>query len=150
VEVPPSAPPPAGRAIVLYDGICHLCQGTVRFIVARDGRGRVAFAPLQSPLGRRLLAEHGLPADGTAAAGGSVVLIEEGQAFTRSTAVLRIARLLRAPWPVFSIGLVIPVRLRDAVYDWVARHRYRWFGRSATCDLPGPEVRARLLDVGDS
>ena len=140
----PRATPPGRRVILLYDGECHLCQGTVRFVVARDPAARVAFAPLQSAVGRRLLAEHRLPADGA-----SVVLIENGRAYTRSTAALRVARLLRFPWPLLAAGLVVPARLRDAVYDWVARHRYGWFGRSATCELPGPDVRARLLDGGE-
>jgi predicted DCC family thiol-disulfide oxidoreductase YuxK len=132
---------------VLYDGVCHLCNGTVRFIVARDPSARVAFAPLQSDLARRLLAEHGLPApaEGDPA---SVVLVEDGRAWTRSTAVLRIARHLGALWPALSVFLLVPRVLRDGVYDWVARHRYRWFGRSASCEMPGPEVRGRLLDDG--
>jgi predicted DCC family thiol-disulfide oxidoreductase YuxK len=133
---------------VLYDGACHLCNGTVRFIVARDPSARVGFAPLQSGLARRLLAEHGLsaPAAGDPA---SVVLVEGGRTWTRSTAVLRIARHLSAPWPAVSVLLLVPRVLRDGVYDFVARHRYRWFGRTASCEVPGPEVRGRLLDEGN-
>lgn len=133
---------PSG-AVVLYDGVCHLCQGSVRFIVERDRAGYFRFAQLQSPAGRALVAGHRLPPDLQ-----SLVLVESGRTHVRSGAVLRIARRLDGPWKLAWVLLVVPAPLRDVVYAWVARHRYGWFGRSDLCELPSPAVRARLLDGG--
>ena len=110
--------------------------------IDRDPRGRFRFAALQSTAGRRLLAqagraEHDL--DG-------VVLIAGDRVFDRSTAALRIARGLGGAWPLLAIFLAVPRPLRDAVYDWIARNRYRWFGREESCRVPTPELRARFLD----
>jgi len=129
------------RAILLFDGVCNLCHGAVRFIAERDDAGRFAFAPLQSELGRRLLRENGLPEDTL----DTVVLLEQGRAHLRSDAMLRVMRGLRAPWPLASAALVLPRFLRDAVYRFIARNRYRWFGRKGSCPVPTPEQRARFL-----
>jgi predicted DCC family thiol-disulfide oxidoreductase YuxK len=134
------APP---DAVVLYDGVCHLCQGSVRFIVERDPRAYFRFAQLQSPRGRALLAHHRLPADIR-----TIVLVEQGTVHVRSGAALRIARRLAGPWRLAALFLVVPAFVRDAVYDWVARHRYAWFGRSDACEMPSGAVRERLLDGG--
>ena len=129
------------QALVLYDGVCHLCQGSVRFIAKRDPTGYFRFGALQSPRARGLA-----PAAGGDGSPATIVLLEGGRAYTRSTAVLRIARRLRFPWNAFAIGLLVPRALRDAAYDWVARHRYGWFGRSDACELPPPEWRERFID----
>jgi predicted DCC family thiol-disulfide oxidoreductase YuxK len=127
------------RAIVLFDGVCHLCQRSVRFIVAHDPAGYFGYAPLQSPAAREWL-----PPDAMATGPGeSLVLVEGGRVFTRSTAALRIARRLGgswSPWRLLAMFLVIPAPLRDAVYDWMARRRYQWFGRSDACEI-APEAR---------
>lgn len=138
----PRAPGVPG-AIVLYDGVCHLCQGSVRFIVDRDPAGYFRFAQLQSPRGRSLLARQNLPSDLQ-----TIVLIEQGRAYLRSDAALRIARRLSGPWKAAAAFLVVPTSLRNTVYDWVARHRYGWFGRSDVCEIPSSAVRDRLLDDG--
>lgn len=132
--------------VVLFDGVCNLCQWSVRFIVRRDRRGVFRFAALQSPAGRALLAGHRL-AD--AQAPDSVVLLEGGRASTGSTAALRIARRLDGAWPLLYALVAVPRPLRDALYRFVARNRYRWFGRQAACMPPTPELRARFLDAGD-
>ncbi len=129
--------------MVLFDGICNLCSGFVRFIVERDPAAHFRFASLQSEAGRALMREHGLEigeVDPT-----SVVLVEDGRAYQRSTAALRIARRLRFPWPLFAAFVVVPRFVRDVVYDFVARHRYRWFGKKDVCMVPTPELRARFL-----
>lgn len=125
-----------------FDGECALCGWAVGFIAARDPRQRFRFVAADTPLGRRVLEQHAVAFVGGASA---VVLIEGTRVFTRSTAALRIARSLSGPWPVAAMLLLVPRPLRDAVYDWVARHRYRWFGRRDACDLPSADVRARLL-----
>jgi predicted DCC family thiol-disulfide oxidoreductase YuxK len=92
-----------------------------------------------------ILRQAGVSADARPA---TIVLIEGGRAYARSTAALRIARRLRFPWNALAAGLIVPRPIRDAVYDWVARHRYGWFGRTDVCELPPPEWRDRFLDAG--
>lgn len=130
------------EATLLFDGVCNLCNGAVQFIVKRDPAGRVHFAALQSDAARRLLAEYGLPDDYLK----TIVLIENGRAYTHSTAALRVARLLRAPWPAFYYAFIwVPRPVRDLVYGLVARNRYRLFGMREACMVPTPDLRARFL-----
>jgi predicted DCC family thiol-disulfide oxidoreductase YuxK len=129
--------------LVLYDGVCNLCVGGVRFVMARDARARVRFASMQSPMGQRLLARFGLPVDELK----TFVLIEGGTPFTRSTAALSVARYLDGLWPWLYALIVVPRPIRDAVYDWVARNRYRWFGRRDACLVPDPRFRDRFIDA---
>jgi predicted DCC family thiol-disulfide oxidoreductase YuxK len=136
-----TAPAPAAQRIVLFDGVCNLCNDTVRFVLARDLEGRFKFAPLQSGAGRALLTKYGLSADLL----GTVVLIEDGRAFERSDAALRIAAGLGGAWLALGALRLVPRPLRDALYDWIARNRYRWFGRREECALPTPDQRHRFL-----
>jgi len=129
--------------IVLFDGVCDLCEKSVNFIIAHDPYSIFRFVPLQSKIGRRLLLQHQLDADALQ----TVVLIESGRAYTRSTAALRIIRRLRWPLSVLSMLIAIPSPLRDAVYELVARNRYRWFGRHQTCQLPTPATAQRFIST---
>ncbi|AIQ67382.1 thiol-disulfide oxidoreductase DCC family protein [Paenibacillus graminis] len=129
------------KAVVLIDGVCHLCQGLVRFIIPRDPQGRILFAPLQSEISRKLMNDSGLVPGQLS----TVVLLENGVCYTESAAVLRIARRLRFPWPAAYLLIVIPRPLRNALYRLVARNRYRWFGRDEQCMVPTPEIRKRFL-----
>lgn len=130
-----------GKSIVLIDGVCHLCQGVVRFIIPRDPKARFLFAPLQSEVGAKLLSEAGLESGQL----NTVILLENGKYYTESAAVLRIARKLRFPWPSAYICILVPRPLRDTLYRFVARNRYRWFGRDEQCMLPTPEIQRRFL-----
>jgi predicted DCC family thiol-disulfide oxidoreductase YuxK len=127
--------------VVLYDGTCGLCDRSVQLILRHDRRGRFRFAALQSDVGRALLERHGLPVDAL----DTVVLVEDGRAWTKSTAALRVARRMDAPWPAFGVFRLVPRPVRDFFYDRVAKSRYRIFGRVDACMLPPPEVRARFL-----
>jgi predicted DCC family thiol-disulfide oxidoreductase YuxK len=130
--------------VILYDGVCNLCNATVLFVIDRDPHGRFAFAALQSPAAAAILLPLRLdPADLD-----SVVLVEDGRAWTRSAAALRVARGLRRAWPLLYAFIVVPRPLRDAVYDLVARRRYRWFGRSDACRVPTPALASRFLENG--
>jgi predicted DCC family thiol-disulfide oxidoreductase YuxK len=129
--------------IVLFDGVCNLCNRSVQYIIRRDPRGRFRFASLQSDAGRRLLEEHGLGQD----AMNTVILLERGKIYSKSDAALRILRRLRGPSRFWWSARFVPRPLRDAVYDWVARNRYSWFGRRAECMVPTPDVRERFLDA---
>lgn len=129
------------HAIVLFDGVCNLCNGAVLFVIDRDHAGYFKFAALQSDEGRRLLGEHSY---GDANLG-SMVLIEEGKLYTRSSAALRIARGLPGSWRFLSVLRIVPRPLRDAAYDFIADHRYRWFGKEELCRVLTPELRRRFL-----
>ena len=111
------------------------------FIIARDPAMRFRFAALQSEAAGRLLRVAGVQEN----LPDSVAFVENGHVHTRSTAALRIARKLRFPWPVFYALIVVPRWLRDAGYDWIARHRYHWFGKREACMMPTPELRKRFL-----
>ena len=124
--------------IVLFDGICNFCDASVQFIMKRDG-GAFRFASLQSDIGQELVARFGLQEVD------SVVLIEDEKAYTKSTAALRIAKKLGRLWPACYIAVIIPKPLRDKVYDWIAKNRYRWFGKKDVCMLPSEKDRARFL-----
>jgi predicted DCC family thiol-disulfide oxidoreductase YuxK len=129
-------------ALVLFDGVCNLCNAVVRFIIPRDPRGHFQFATLTSEAAGRVLGF--LP--GAAPLPDSVVLVEDGQVFTRSDAALRICRRLTFPWPLAYALIVLPRGFRDHVYDAVARRRYRWFGRRDQCMIPDSSIRSRFLD----
>lgn len=129
-------------ATVLFDGICNLCNASVRFIIERDPQGYFQFASLQSAVGQQFLRQHGL----AQAPLSSIVLIEAGRAYTRSDAALRIAQNLVRPWPLVAYGRWIPRPLRDAVYGWIANNRYRWFGQTAQCMMPSRQTRSRFLE----
>jgi predicted DCC family thiol-disulfide oxidoreductase YuxK len=136
--VSPGREPP----VVLFDGVCNLCDGFARFLIRHDPPpGRFRLAALQSDAGRGLLRAHGVPADSL----DTLVLVEGDRVFVRSTAMLRILRRLGPPWSVLGVLLVVPRAIRDPAYDWIARRRYRWFGRRDACAVPGPDARARFL-----
>lgn len=130
--------------VVLFDGTCNLCHGTVRWIVKRDRRGLFRFASLQSSTAESLLRAAGRGPDRP----NSVVLLDERGLHTESDAILGILARLDPPWRWLVIGRLIPKFVRDRLYRFVARHRYRWFGQREECPVPSPELRARFLDSG--
>ncbi|MCA9984264.1 MAG: thiol-disulfide oxidoreductase DCC family protein [Anaerolineales bacterium] len=135
-------PAAADGPILLFDGVCNLCQGSVQFIIKRDKAALFRFASLQSEFGRAAIARHGRDPDRL----DSFILLENDRLFDRSTAALKVARQLPFPWWLATAGLVVPRPLRDWVYDQIAKRRYRWFGRQDECWLPTPELRQRFLD----
>ncbi|MEZ3162937.1 thiol-disulfide oxidoreductase DCC family protein [Halorubrum sp. RMP-47] len=133
---------PEDAAVVLFDGVCNLCNGFVQFVLPRDPEGKYRFASLQSDVGRALLAEHDLPTDELE----SIVLIEGGEAYVKSAAVLRIAAGLGWPYGLLSPFRYVPAAVRDGVYDVVADHRYQWFGKKDRCMMPSGDVESRFLE----
>lgn len=127
--------------IVLFDGVCNFCNASANFILKRDPKGVFRFAPLQSEAAKGLLEKFHLPLDDL----DTMVLIENGKAYTRSTAGLRIARHLNAAWPLLYGFIVLPRFFRDTIYRLIARNRYRWFGKRETCMIPLPEWKERFL-----
>ena len=126
--------------VIVFDGQCNWCNAWVDFTMARD-RGRFHFATLQSARGQDLLKLLGLPAQDFE----TFLLLERGLAFSKSTAALRIARQLSGVWPLYALFLLMPRPLRDIVYDYVARHRYRLMGKSEVCRIPTAEERSRFV-----
>lgn len=129
------------NAVILFDGVCNFCNGSVNFIIDRDKAGYFKFAPLQSEVGQKLLDENGIDKTVT----DSVVLIEDGKAYVRTTAALRIARKLSGYWSWFYGFIVVPSFVRDVFYNLFAKYRYKMFGKQEACMLPTPEVRSRFL-----
>ena len=128
-------------AIILFDGVCNFCNSSVNFIIERDREGYFKFAPLQSEIGETLLSENGIDKVDT----DSVVLIEDGKAYTHSTAALRVARRLVGAWKWLYYLIFVPRILRDAAYKLFAKYRYKLFGKKDECMLPSPEIRARFV-----
>jgi predicted DCC family thiol-disulfide oxidoreductase YuxK len=121
--------PHKNQSIVLFDGYCNLCSGSVRFISKRDKRNVFTFVPLQSEEAEKF---PGLPRFETDSSA-SVILIEDENIYVKSTAALKIARQLRFPWNLFYVLIIVPASIRDGVYMFIARNRYKWFGKRETC-----------------
>ncbi|MFC1763192.1 thiol-disulfide oxidoreductase DCC family protein [Planctomycetota bacterium] len=130
------------QRIILFDGVCNLCSRSVRFIIRRDPAGVFRFASLQSTFAQECLARHGLRAETL----DTLVVIDGDVIYTRSDAALQIASQLRSVWRTMVIFRILPRRLRDAIYRFVAKHRYRWFGKSENCMIPAPELMDRFID----
>ncbi len=127
--------------IVLFDGICNFCNSSINFIIEHDRKNSFKFAPLQSEIGEKLMGKFELNSPLI----DSVILIENDQAFTHSTAALKIARHLGGIWQLAYVFIVIPKFIRDFFYKLFAKNRYRLFGKRDACMLPTPEVRAKFL-----
>lgn len=127
--------------ILLFDGVCNLCQASVQWVLRRDKAGIFRFASLQSDTGQQQLARFNLDGENF----DTVVLVVGSRIYTRSGAALEILRRLGIPWSIFSVLVYIPRPIRDAVYNWIARNRYRWFGQKQECWLPRPEWSDRFL-----
>jgi predicted DCC family thiol-disulfide oxidoreductase YuxK len=129
------------HGIILFDGVCNLCNGTVQFILKRDRKGYFQFASLQSDAGQELLKKYNLPTE----AFNSFVLIENNKAYLQSTGALRVARRLNAAWPLLYGFIIVPAFIRNFFYNLISKNRYRWFGKKEECMLPLPEWKGRFL-----
>lgn len=130
------------HSIILFDGICNLCNGSVQFVIKHDKEGYFKFAALQTEVGQNLLKEYSL----TSTALNSFVLIENGKAYTESTAALKVAKNLNGAIKLLSGFMIVPAFIRDAVYKTIARNRYRWFGKKDSCMIPSPGLNHRFLN----
>ena len=138
--------PAAARPLILFDGVCNLCNAAVQWVLERDRDGQFDFASLQSDAARHAVEAAG---DDPDALPDSIVLVDDDGTHVRSAAAIRIARRLGGVYSLLGVGLVSPRFVRDAIYAFIARNRYRWFGRRDTCMLPDPAVAARFLDAGE-
>jgi len=128
--------------VILFDGVCNFCNGAINFVLKQDRKSVFRFAPLQSEAGRRLLQQYNLPTEEFE----SFVLIDQGKVYKKSNAALRVMNKLPWYWKESQIFRLIPTIFRDAIYDFIARNRYKWFGKKDECMVPTPEMRSRFLD----
>lgn len=132
----------ADKDIILFDGVCNLCNNSVNFVIRHDRHDRFRFTSLQSDFARQLAAVHQL----NIAAMESFILIAGGKPYYKSTAALKVARRLSFPYPLLYAGMIIPRLLRDGIYSWIARNRYKWFGKREACMVPTVELKKKFLD----
>lgn len=127
--------------LLLFDGVCTLCNASVDLVIRRDSKRRFRFASLQSDIGQQILLDHGLSQTEL----DSVLYLRNGVLHTKSGAALRIAARMDGLWPLLSVFMLVPPVLRDAVYGWIARNRYAWFGKRETCRVPTDAERSLFL-----
>ncbi|XDD52012.1 thiol-disulfide oxidoreductase DCC family protein [Leptospira sp. WS92.C1] len=129
-------------SIVFFDGVCNLCNSTVLFFIDRNPKNNLRFASLQSGAAQALLGKK----IGLGEFPSSVLLLENGILYQKSDAVLNISKYLSFPWNIFFLFRLVPRFLRDIVYDWIAKNRYRWFGKLEVCRIPSPNLKSRFLE----
>jgi predicted DCC family thiol-disulfide oxidoreductase YuxK len=127
--------------VLLFDGVCNLCNGLVQFVIKRDPAGKIHFAALQSKAGRAFMKKLKLPIQYME----TLVLVKDGKALTKSTGALTLLRELGGFWGLFYVFIVIPRPIRDGVYDLIAKSRYSIFGRTEACMVPTPDLKSRFL-----
>lgn len=131
-----------GRDIILFDGVCNLCNGAVDFILDRDPEGHFAFASLQSEAGREILSRYGLSTEDF----DSVVLVKGRKVYKKSRAALEIASKMKGAWPLLQVFKIVPSFVGDGIYNFIAVNRYRFFGKREACRFPTPDIRSRFLE----
>jgi predicted DCC family thiol-disulfide oxidoreductase YuxK len=127
--------------ILLFDGACNLCNKSVQFVIKRDKKARVKFASLQSEVGKQIMLQFNIPTEYI----DSIVLIEFGKVYYKSSAALRLCKKMDGLWPLMYIFMIVPKFLRNTVYDYIARNRIKWFGKTDTCWVMTPELKNRFL-----
>jgi predicted DCC family thiol-disulfide oxidoreductase YuxK len=129
------------RPVVLFDGVCNLCNRVVQFIIKRDKKKKFLFASLQGNTGEQVLKKFNMPANDL----NSFILLEDDKIYTRSTAALRMLKRLGGGWKLFYGFIIVPRFIRNAVYNWIAKNRYKWYGKREECMIPTPELKERFL-----
>lgn len=128
------------QAVILFDGVCNLCNGAIKVVIQQDKRKAFKFASLQSAAAQQLLQQYG-----DFKKFDSFILLENGKLFQKSAAALKVLKHLPWYWQWMQVIWIVPKRLRDAVYDFIATNRYKWFGKKDQCMMPTPEIRSRFL-----
>ena len=127
--------------ILLFDGVCNLCDGFVQFVIKKDPKGIFRFAALQSEVGIKVLEQY----QQEKADLSTVILVDKGKIYTHSDVALQVVRHLGGLWSIFYLFVVIPRPLRDHIYNWIAKNRYHWFGKKQECMIPTPDIQSRFL-----
>ena len=139
MEEPATKTPQNG--VILFDGVCNFCNSSINFVMDRDPSGFFKFGALESEEGIALLKKAGYQSEYL----DSVLLLQDGHVYRDSEAALRITRKMTGLWPLMFGFIIVPRVIRDAVYNWIARNRYRWFGKMDSCRMPTPEIRSRFI-----
>jgi predicted DCC family thiol-disulfide oxidoreductase YuxK len=126
--------------VILFDGVCNLCNGIVQFVMKRDKKKQIKFASLQSDIGQKMVLKH----YGTTTID-SFIFVDNGKAYMKSSAGLRVCKHLSGPWKLLIIFIIIPTPIRDFFYSIIAKNRYKWFGKSETCMMPTKDMKDRFL-----
>ncbi len=129
------------QSVILFDGVCNLCNSFVQFVIKHDRKERFRFASLQSDFAEKELANSFIDNQKMS----TVILLENGKLYSKSTAALRILKKLNGLWPLLYIFIIVPAFLRNVVYNLIARNRYKWFGKKDSCMIPSPELQRRFL-----
>lgn len=127
--------------IILFDGVCNFCNAIINFVIRQDKKAIFRFAALQSEAGQTILKQYGV----NWKKNDSFVLIENGKIYDRSTAALKLSNRLRWYWKWTQLFWIFPKFLRDGIYDFIAKNRYKWFGKKEECMVPTPEIKQRFL-----
>jgi predicted DCC family thiol-disulfide oxidoreductase YuxK len=130
------------QPIILFDGVCNFCNSAVNFTLKRNKKANIMFAPMQSEAGQKLLLHYNLPADDMK----SFFFIENAIVYKQSTGALKVCRHLKSLWPLCYGFIIVPKFIRDGIYNWIAKNRYKWFGMQQACMIPTPEVKSRFLN----
>ena len=129
------------KKIILFDGVCNLCNSSVLFVIKRDPKDRFRFTALQETIGQAYLKRYDIDPSET----DSIILISNGKAYTKSSAALNIAKYLTGGWPLLYGFMIVPKFIRNWVYDYIAKNRYKWYGKKESCMIPTPELKAKFL-----
>lgn len=124
--------------VILFDGVCNLCNSTVLFVIKHDPKKLFRFASIQGDYGQQILKQFHLPPNSL----GSFILLDKNQIYTKSTGALKVAKKLSGAWPIVYSFIIVPSFIRNAVYDFIAKNRYKWFGKKESCAIPSPELKA--------
>lgn len=129
------------KGLVMFDGVCNFCNSSINFIIRNDKTDHFRFLTLQSERGQKIIKQYNLDPENLQ----TVILLENGRIYTRSTAALRIARKLKGGWKLFYGFIIVPAVLRDFFYNIISKNRYKWWGKKESCMIPTPEVRQKFL-----
>ena len=130
------------KSIILFDGVCNLCNNAVQFVIKHDSSDKFLFAALQSETGQQLLQQYNLPKGGF----NSLVLVQNGKVFLKSTAALQVAKQLTGPVKLLYGFIIVPAFIRNTVYTFIATNRYKWFGKTDSCMIPSSSLKAKFLN----
>ncbi|WP_178988801.1 thiol-disulfide oxidoreductase DCC family protein [Winogradskyella schleiferi] len=135
---------PNNKQLVLFDGVCNLCNASVLFVIKRDKKDKFLFAPLQSTIGKEIIEKFNIDTEKT----DSILLYnpEKDKLTYKSTAALLVASHLGFPTSFLSIFLIVPTFIRNWVYNYIAKNRYKWYGKKESCMIPTPELKAKFMD----
>lgn len=129
------------KKIILFDGVCNLCNGSVIFMIKRDKKDVLRYAALQTEIGQEMVEKYKIDTSKI----DSIILIDNDKYYYKSTAALRIARHLSGAYPLLAVFLILPAFMRDWIYDIIARNRYKWFGKKESCMIPTPELKSKFI-----